>query len=169
MGSAPLVSGNLTGELAGKLACGTDETLQELLAIIILERFALMRNFFLLSLALLCPLSVSHAAGDAEAGQLVFKRCAACHQVGPAARGGFGPQLNNLFGRRAGSAADYNYSAAMKASGIVWSEQTLSAFIRDPDELVPGNKMRFWGMGNDKQIADLLAYLKTFSKIDLAK
>lgn len=99
---------------------------------------------------------------DAAAGAMVFAQCASCHQVGPSARGGFGPQLNNLFGRRAGSTPDFAYSPAMKASGIVWNERTLAAFVRDPAKRVPGTRMRFWGIGDDDQVKALLAYLHTF-------
>jgi cytochrome c len=95
-------------------------------------------------------------------GAAVFKPCASCHQIGPNARGGFGPQLNGLFGRRAGSTPDFTYSAAMKASGIVWDEHTLAAYLRDPDKVVPGTKMRFWGIHDEKEMAALLAYLRTF-------
>ena len=95
-------------------------------------------------------------------GAAVFKPCASCHQIGPNARGGFGPQLNGLFGRRAGTTADFKYSDAMKASGIVWDERTLSAFLRDPDQTVPGTKMRFWGIHDDRDLAALLAYLRSY-------
>ena len=98
-------------------------------------------------------------------GAAVFKPCASCHQIGPNARGGFGPQLNGLFGRRAGSTPDFAYSGAMKASGIVWDERTLSAFLGDPDKTVPGTKMRFWGIHVDRDLAALLAYLRTFQDV----
>lgn len=98
--------------------------------------------------------------GNAQAGQVVFKLCASCHQVGPRARGGFGPQLTGVIGRKAASTADYHYSEAMQKSGIVWSEERLAAFIRDPDRVVPGTRMRFWGISDEQKIADLLAYLK---------
>jgi cytochrome c len=98
---------------------------------------------------------------DAATGARAFKQCASCHQVGVNAHGGFGPQLNGLFGRRAGSTSDYAYSDAMKRSGIVWNERTLSAFLHDPDKLVPGTKMRFWGIGDENEIIALQAYLRT--------
>lgn len=50
----------------------------------------------------------------------------------------------------------------MQQSGIVWTEDKLRAFLRDPDNLVPGTKMRFWGIGNQQKITDLLAYLRSF-------
>jgi cytochrome c len=101
-----------------------------------------------------------HAADPLAAGRAVFKRCANCHQVGPGAHSNFGPQLNGILGRRAGSAPDFAYSPAMKKAGFVWNEKSLAAFLRDPDEVVPGNKMRFWGLGSERQIADLLAFLR---------
>jgi len=118
-------------------------------------------NFLVPFLALL--LCEAHAAGDPVAGKAAFAPCASCHQVGPSARGGFGPQLNGIIGRPAGTTADYTYSAAMKNSRIVWTEQTLAAFIKDQDSVVPGTRMRFasWGYG-DQKIADLLAYLRSF-------
>ncbi|WP_432767369.1 c-type cytochrome [Roseateles cavernae] len=99
--------------------------------------------------------------GDIAAGKASFvAACASCHQVGPSARGGFGPQLNGIVGRPAGSTPDYSYSAAMKNSGIVWSATTLAAFIRDPERSVPGTKMRFFSIGfSDQKMANLLAYL----------
>jgi cytochrome c len=113
-------------------------------------------------LALAFPLS-AFAAGDIRAGQKFFAaRCGWCHSVGPSARGGFGPQLNGVIGRAAGSTDDYKYSPAMKNSGIVWSEKNLNAFVQDPGKVVPGTKMRFWGISDQKEIEDLIAYLKQF-------
>lgn len=121
-----------------------------------------MNRAALLALALGVQAPLSCVAADIEAGKAAFAKCASCHQVGPSARGGFGPQLNAIFGRRAGATADYSYSPAMKNSSIVWSEKTLAAFLNAPGAVVPGTKMRFWGISNEKQIADLLAYLRTY-------
>ena len=116
------------------------------------------------SLALSCfVLSQSAFAADVQAGKEVFStRCASCHSVGPSARGGFGPQLNAIVGRRAGSTADYRYSPEMTASRVVWTADTLRAFVKSPGKVVPGTRMRFWGIGNDRQIDDLIAYLQTY-------
>lgn len=109
----------------------------------------------------LCLSAGAHAA-DLDNGQRLFgARCSSCHAVGPSASNGFGPQLNGLFGRRAGSVPGYAFSPAMKRANIVWSDKTLSAFLDDPGDLVPGTKMRFWGMSNQKQVGDLLAYLRS--------
>jgi cytochrome c len=113
----------------------------------------------------LCLLQACSPSGtDAATGERVFKQCASCHQVGVNARAGFGPQLNGLFGRRAGSTPDFAYSDAMKSSGIVWDERTLAAFVRDPGKTVPETKMRFWGIGDENRIKALLAYLRTFQQ-----
>jgi cytochrome c len=110
-------------------------------------------------LALLAPLA-AHAAGDPVAGRKLYASCANCHAVGPSARHGFGPHLNALVGRKAGSLPGYAFSPAMKASGLVWTPATLTAFLRSPSDVVPGTKMRYWGVGiNEQKVADLLAYL----------
>lgn len=101
------------------------------------------------------------AAGDPVAGRAAFAKCASCHAVGPSARAGFGPQLSNVIGRKAGSTADFKYSPAMAGAGFVWTEDKLRAFLKAPSEVVPGNKMRFWGIGSDRQIDDILAYLRS--------
>lgn len=105
----------------------------------------------------------AHAAGDAEAGATLFKRiCGGCHQVGESARGSFGPQLNGLFGRPSGSTTDYQYSDAMKSAGIVWTRETLTAYLQAPKKVVPGTRMIFWGLSDPEKIENVLAYLQTF-------
>lgn len=121
---------------------------------------ALLCALFLAPLAVLQGCAPSGT--DAATGARLFKQCASCHQVGLNASSGFGPHLNGLFGRRAGSLPDFAYSDAMKASGIVWDERSLAAFLRDPANAVPGTKMRFWGIGDENQIRALEAYLRTF-------
>ena len=106
--------------------------------------------------------ATSALAQDVANGERSFGKCRACHQVGETAKNGIGPVLNGLFGRRAGSIEGYKYSEANKASGIVWEEQTFTAYIRDPKANMPGNKMAFAGLRNDKEIADLISYLRQF-------
>ncbi|MFS8977009.1 cytochrome c family protein [Cupriavidus necator] len=125
-----------------------------------------MRSTAFLALALsglaAVPTAAS-AAPDIQAGKALFAaRCASCHYVGRNARAGFGPHLNGIFGRPAGGTSDYQYSDAMRTAKVVWSRDTLGAFIRSPGKVVPGTRMRFWGIGNDQQIEDLLGYLQTF-------
>jgi cytochrome c len=121
-----------------------------------------MKKQLVLTVGLALQLGTACAA-DIQAGQAIFaSRCGSCHAVGPSARGYFAPQLNGIVGRRAASTKDFKYSAAMKKSGIVWTEKNLAAFLDDPGALVPGTSMRFWGISDEKQVASLLAYLRTF-------
>lgn len=101
-------------------------------------------------------------AADPAAGAKVFRKCIACHAVGEGAVNKIGPQLNGLFGRKAGTVPGYNYSDANKNSGIVWSAENFAAYIRNPREVIKGTKMSFPGLKNDQEIADLIAYLKQF-------
>lgn len=72
-----------------------------------------------------------------------------------------GPSLAGLWDRRAGSLTSFpRYSDALKSSNIVWNDKTLDDWIKDPQHLVPGNEMTFPGIKNDKQRAELLAFLK---------
>ena len=107
-------------------------------------------------------LLVPAQAQDAAAGEQVAKQCLACHRVGEGAKNLVGPQLNGLDGRKAGSAPDFNYSDAMKASGLTWNEATFKDYIKDPRAKVPGTKMIFPGIKDDKKMADLWVYLASF-------
>ena len=105
-------------------------------------------------------------AGDAEAGEKVFKKCAACHAVGEGAKNKVGPQLNELFGRTAGSIEDYKYSKAMSTKGeegLVWDAETLAAYLAAPKKFIKGTKMAFAGLKKDEDLANIIAYLQTFS------
>ena len=105
----------------------------------------------------------AHAAGDAEAGGKLFaKTCGGCHSIGEGARGGFGPELNGIIGRPAGTTADYQYSDAMKNSGVVWTRDKLAAYIEAPKKVVSGTRMIFWGISDPEKIDNILAYLETF-------
>ena len=99
-------------------------------------------------------------AGDIEAGAKVFKKCKACHVVDKE-KNKTGPHLVNLFGRTAGSLEGYKYSKAMKASGIVWDEETLAGYLRAPKKYVKGTKMAFVGLKKDADIENIIAYLKS--------
>ena len=107
------------------------------------------------------------AAGDDDAGAKLFtKTCGGCHSIGPGARGGFGPQLNGVIGRTAGITPGYQYSDAMKNSGVVWSREKLAAYIEAPKKVVSGTRMIFWGISDPQKIDDLLAYIATFQDTD---
>jgi cytochrome c len=102
------------------------------------------------------------AAQDAAAGEQIFKKCHACHNVGETAKNAVGPVLNGIVGRAAGTYAGYNYSDANKNSGITWDEATLKVYLKDPKAKVPGTKMTFPGLPNDADIDNVIAYLKQF-------
>jgi cytochrome c len=123
----------------------------------------MVRSLTVLAGALALCSSAKAAPPDVIAGKAAFQKCASCHAVGPAAQGGFAPQLNGIVGRKAGSTKDYAYSAALKNANFTWSEHNLAGFLRNPSQFVPGNKMRFWGISDEQQLANLIAYMKTFS------
>jgi cytochrome c len=101
-------------------------------------------------------------AGDVAAGQIVFKKCTPCHDGGETAKNKVGPELNGIDGRHSGEAAGYNYSPANKNSGIVWSEAVFKEYIKDPKAKIPGTKMVFPGIKNEKEADDLWSYLQQF-------
>jgi cytochrome c len=110
-------------------------------------------------------LSLSLAkAGDPVAGEQQFAPCSGCHTVTAHGNDGVGPNLHGLFGRKSGSKAEFNYSSAMKAAGIVWNEDTLAKFLADPSALVPDNNMSFIGLQDAQVRADIIAYLEEATK-----
>ena len=102
-------------------------------------------------------------AQDAAAGEKVFVKCKVCHQIGDGAKNAVGPVLTGIVGRPAGTFAGYNYSEANKNSGLTWDEATLTVYLKNPKAKVPGTKMTFPGLQADEDIANVIAYLKTFS------
>ena len=109
-------------------------------------------------------LSAQAQAQDLEAGQRSFNKCRACHPVGETARNVVGPVLNGLFGRKAGTIEGFNYTDANKNSGIVWDEKVFAEYIQNPRAKIPGTKMIYAGLKDEKRIADLTAFLKQFDK-----
>jgi len=102
-------------------------------------------------------------AQDVTAGEAVFKRlCSPCHDVGDEAKIKLGPPLNAIDGRKSGTFEGFNYSPANKNSGLTWSEEAFNKYIRAPMQEMPGTRMAFVGLKNDKDITDLWAYLKQF-------
>jgi cytochrome c len=101
------------------------------------------------------------AGGDAARGRVLYAQCQICHTI---QRNSIGPRHLGLFGRKAGSLPDYNYSAALKNSGIVWDERTLDQWLRGPAAMVPGTKMVFSGISDPEERADIIAYLKEATK-----
>ena len=117
---------------------------------------------------LIVALSIAVSSGaalaqDLEAGETSFRKCAPCHSVGEDAANKVGPVLNGLDGRKAGVVDGFNYSDANKSSGITWNEATFKEYIKDPRAKVPGTKMVFAGIKNNKEVTDLWGYLKQFA------
>ncbi|WP_029008436.1 c-type cytochrome [Azospirillum halopraeferens] len=115
--------------------------------------------------ALLLPAAPAGAgslpAGDPGKGEALFRACAFCHTLGPEGGRRAGPTLHRLFGRVAGAVDGYPYSDALRSSGIVWTEDTVSRLFEiGPDTMTPGSKMPLQRMTDPQQRADLIAYLK---------
>lgn len=102
------------------------------------------------------------AAGDPAAGEKVFNKCKACHQVGETAKNAVAPQLNGINGRKAAAVEGYSYSEPLKASGITWDDASFKEFVKNPKAKVAGTKMVFPGLASDKDQEDLWAYLSQF-------
>jgi cytochrome c len=100
------------------------------------------------------------AEGDEARGERLFnQQCKACHTLDQGGHNLVGPNLHGLFRRKAGS-ADYQYSDAMKKSGIVWDEKALTDYLKDPKGKVPGTKMTYIGLRQEQQQQDMTAFLK---------
>ena len=95
-----------------------------------------------------------------SSGRQIFQqRCGACH-VASAEQNRVGPHLVGVFGRTAGAVDGFRYSTALAGSGIVWSDETLTSYLRDPRGYIPGNRMAFAGLARDADLEATLAYLR---------
>jgi cytochrome c len=103
-------------------------------------------------------------AQDVAAGKTSFNKCIACHSIGEGAKNKVGPELNGLDGRKSGTAEGYSYSDGNKNSGITWNESEFKEYIKDPKAKIPGTKMIFPGIKNEKEINDLWAFLAQYDK-----
>ncbi len=117
---------------------------------------ACVRLTLILAAAFAGPLCAAEfPAGDPVRGQALYQACTSCHSVD---ENDIGPKHRGVLGRRAGSIPDYNYSPALKASGLTWDAATLDRWLTNPQALVPGTKM-FFQLPDRQQRADLIAYL----------
>ncbi|MES2390853.1 MAG: c-type cytochrome [Acidobacteriota bacterium] len=112
--------------------------------------------------AVVCSLSAgsvveAHAPDVAQGRELFLRRCGGCHSLD---RDKEGPRLGNVYGRKAGSVAGFDYSAALKGSPIVWDERTLDKWLTDTAALVPGNDMDF-RLEKPEERAAVIAFLKS--------
>lgn len=95
---------------------------------------------------------------QAAAGRQVYRKCQACHSL-EAGKNGLGPSLAGIVGQKAADVPNYNFSAAMKASGLTWDVATLDRYLADPQKVVPGNKMPFPGLKTENERSAVIAYL----------
>ena len=118
--------------------------------------------------ALVVVTSLAAASGamaqDAAAGKTSFNKCLACHAIGEGAKNKVGPVLNGLEGRKSGTVEGYSYTDANKNSGITWSKDTFLEYIKDPKAKIPGTKMIFAGIKNEKEANDLWAFIAQYDK-----
>jgi cytochrome c len=123
-----------------------------------------MRKLTLSALAVIASMAAASSAlaQDAAAGKTTFNKCVACHAIGEGAQNKVGPQLNGLDGRKSGTAPDYSYSEANKNSGITWNEAQFKEYIKEPKAKIPGTKMSFAGIKNEKDVNDLWAFISQY-------
>lgn len=120
----------------------------------------MLKWVFAAGLVLAMPAVAS--AQDAEAGKKAFSKCAPCHAIGPGAKNKVGPELNGILGRKAASVEGFNYSPALKGSGLTWDDATLHKWLENPKGLVAGTKMLFPGVKDETERDDLIAYIESF-------
>ena len=122
-----------------------------------------MRALILLATAATFGMMAGQAAAqDAAAGEKVFAKCKACHNVSDE-KNKVGPSLHGVLGRTAGTFDGYKYSAAMVDAGkggLVWDDETLTKYLHDPKGMVKGTKMAFAGLKDDADLANVIAYIK---------
>jgi cytochrome c len=131
-----------------------------------------MRQAVRLRAILFVPISMlsgwAHAGGDPARGADLFRQnCAPCHSLEPG-KNLVGPSLFSVVGRAAASNADFLYSAAMKHSEIVWTADQLMAYLKAPRKYVPGVKMMFPGLADEKDRENLVAFLATLGQAPYA-
>lgn len=112
------------------------------------------------AIVLTATASLSAAEGDPTHGQGLFRACAACHSLEPD-KNMTGPSLSGLWDRQAGSLKSFSrYSDAIKSSGIIWNENSLDPWLKNPHEFIPDSEMTFRGISDAKARSDLIAFLK---------
>ncbi|EAV43258.1 cytochrome c [Labrenzia sp. MBR-25] len=126
----------------------------------------MQRLLMIAGTALLALTVQASADGDPAKGEKVFKKCAACHAVGPDAKNKVGPELNGIVGRPWGAVDGYKYSANLLelADGKVWDDETLDAYLTKPKDLIPKGKMAFAGLKKEDDRENVIAYLNQYNE-----
>ena len=125
-----------------------------------------MRAALVVTAFLAAGAASAEAIGDRDAGKKVFNKCKGCHQVGQGAEDRIGPHLNGIFGRHAAAHAGYDYSKSMEragADGLIWTAETLDAYLENPRALISKTRMSFRGLRSPEDRANVLAYLRDYS------
>ncbi|WP_339108966.1 cytochrome c family protein [Thioclava sp. GXIMD4216] len=97
--------------------------------------------------------------GDAAAGAKVFNKCKACHKVD--GTNAVGPHLDGVVGRQIASVDGFAYSEALQGHGGTWDYEALDAWLTNPKDFAPGNKMTFAGLKKAKDRANVVAYIES--------
>ena len=95
------------------------------------------------------------------AGRLSFGQCAVCHTAAQGQPHRIGPNLYGIVGAAAGKADGFAYSAAMRDSGVVWTEEALDAFLENPQDFMRGNRMAYMGEADAETRSNLIAYMRS--------
>jgi len=112
---------------------------------------------------ILATLPAPYNEGDLANGRRQFAKCRSCHVIDKGGDNRVGPALHGVFGRTAGTAAGFTYSPALKGAGFVWDADKLNQWLADPKGFLPGNRMTFVGLKQEKDRRDVIAYIKVES------
>lgn len=120
------------------------------------------RHIYLLAALAGLPLAAAGYGAkpsDTAPAPAAFANCAACHTVKPNGSHGVGPNLWGLAGRKAGTAPGFNYSNALRSSGIYWTRAEVDVYLRSPSKRVPGTTMHYAGLSDPKAREGVIRYL----------
>jgi cytochrome c len=124
----------------------------------------MIRATILFAVALVAVPAQAAPSPEVTKGKMLFLQCTACHSVVKGAPNKVGPNLNGLFGAKAGTRAGFAYSPALAKAGFNWDDKKLDAFIAKPQAVVPGNRMTFGGVANADSRKAIIAYLRDAAK-----
>jgi len=120
-----------------------------------------MRSTMTAGILVMAVATLWAAGAAAQEGDRVFRRqCGTCHAIQPG-KNGIGPSLAGVAGKPAGGVAGFDYSDALKKSGLTWTDATLDKYLADPKAVVPDGKMVYAGLKDDDDRKAVIDYLKT--------